>query len=269
MSVSHRNAAVAGQFYPSDPVMLQSDVNQYLNNASNFSKTLSPAPKAYIVPHAGYIYSGEIAANAYNQLKIHPELITKVILLGPAHQVPFSGIAYSSANYFNTPLGAVPVNNSVINKIKHLNFVVCNNAAHKQEHSLEVQLPFLQTVLNKFTVVPLVIGDCSSQDVAIILEQLWGGKDTVIIISSDLSHFNTYQIAQELDKNTSKAISLLQPEKIHYHHACGRTPVNGLLRIAKKKKLKVSVLDVRNSGDTAGDKNRVVGYGSYSFTETI
>ncbi len=268
MSVSHRNAAVAGQFYSNDPVTLQLDINQYLNNASNISNSLFTVSKAYIVPHAGYIYSGDIAASAYYQLKTRSKIITTVILLGPAHQVPFKGIAYSCANYFNTPLGSISVNKSLINKIKHLNYIVCNDEAHEQEHSLEVQLPFLQTVLNNFTIVPLVIGDSNSQEVATLLEQLWGNEETIIIISSDLSHFNTYEVAQKLDKNTSKAISLLQPEKIHYKHACGSTPVNGLLEIAKKKKLKVSILDVRNSGDTAGDKSRVVGYGSYSFSET-
>ncbi|VAW93010.1 COG1355, Predicted dioxygenase [hydrothermal vent metagenome] len=268
MTASHRNAAVAGQFYPNDSAALQSDINQYLNTVSKNSQPKKNA-KAYIVPHAAYIYSGGIAASAYNQLKKCSHSISNVVLLGPAHRVAFNGIAYCSAKFFNTPLGSVPVNNSIIKEIKHLNFMLCNDAAHEHEHSLEVQLPFLQTVLKKFTIIPLLVGNCNSLEVSILLEQIWGDSETLILVSSDLSHFNTYQVAKEMDNSTSKAITSLQPEKINYENACGRTPVNGLLDIAKKKNLKVSILDVCNSGDTAGDKNRVVGYGSYSFTEVI
>jgi len=266
MSLTHRIAAVAGQFYPDEPAVLQTDINQYLNEVSTLSDSDNSELKAIIVPHAGYIYSGSIAASAYNRLRKQSSTISNVILLGPAHRLSFKGIASSSANYFDTPLGAVEINSSLVDKLKHFNFINCIDAAHKSEHSLEVQLPFLQIVLKYFKIVPLLIGDCDPDDVAKILEFLWGGKETLIVISSDLSHFNNYKIAIKNDNNTSQAILNLQPENIRYEDACGRTPVNGLLKIAQKKRLKVSILDVRNSGDTAGDKQRVVGYGAYSFT---
>ncbi|MFV1982357.1 MAG: AmmeMemoRadiSam system protein B [Thiohalomonadales bacterium] len=266
MSPTHRITAVAGQFYPNEPAVLQTDINQYLNEVSTLSDSVNPELKAIIVPHAGYIYSGAIAASAYNLLYKQSSTISNIILLGPAHRLSFQGIASSSVHYFDTPLGSVAVNLSLIDKIKHFSFINCIDAAHQNEHCLEVQLPFLQTVLKKFTIVPLLIGECDPNDVATILDFLWGGNETLIIISSDLSHFNNYELAKHNDNNTSQAILNLQPENIHYEDACGRTPVNGLLKIAQKKRLKVSILDVRNSGDTAGDKQRVVGYGAYSFT---
>jgi len=262
MSVTHRQAAVAGQFYPLESKVLQSEINQYL---SQVSKTEAEECKAIIVPHAGYIYSGSIAASAYTKIQHHPGSISTVILLGPAHRVAFNGIAISSAKYFNTPLGDVVVNQTLNDKIAHFPFVHCNDEAHFDEHSLEVQLPFLQSTLDNFTIVPLLIGNCDSNDVATIIDYLWGGRETLIIVSSDLSHFNDYQTASKIDTNTSQAILNLDPDNIHYQDACGRIPVNALLKIAKQKKLTVKILDVRNSGDTAGDKLRVVGYGAYSF----
>jgi len=263
MTLIHRQAAVAGQFYSDNPAVLQSDINQYLDEIScsvNFDS------KAIIVPHAGYIYSGSIAASAYNALKNRTTSISNVILLGPAHRIPFKGIATSSACYFDTPIGAIEVNRSQLDTIERFDFINCNDTAHQNEHSIEVQLPFLQTVLHDFTITPLLVGDCNSNDVATLLETIWGGDETLIVISSDLSHFNNYDIATKNDNNTSQAILNLKPDNINFEDACGCTPVNGLLKIAQKKRLKVSILDVRNSGDTAGDKNRVVGYGAYSFT---
>lgn len=263
MSLLHRHAAVAGHFYPADITVLQSDINQYLNEVSS---SVVQELKAIIVPHAGYIYSGSIAASAYKQLQKRSADISSVILIGPAHRVPFKGIATSSAGFFDTPLGSISLNQSLIDTIKHFDFVSTIDAAHKDEHSLEVQLPFLQSVLHNFTIVPLLVGDCNSNDVTTVLEHLWGQEETLIVVSSDLSHFNSYNIATENDLKTSDAIVNLKPENINFNDACGRTPVNGLLKVAQKKQLKVTILDVRNSGDTAGDKSRVVGYGSYSFS---
>ncbi len=264
MSLIHRQAAVAGQFYPIEAMALSSEIEYYLNNASNLEVH---HPKAIIAPHAGYIYSGAIAASGYTQLQNRSTSITNIIILGPAHRVAFNGIATSSARYFDTPLGSVELNQSLIKKLSDLHFIQCHDEAHRNEHSIEVQLPFLQSILGKFTIVPLLIGDCDSNDVSTVLNLLWGGSETFIIISSDLSHFHSYDTATKNDDLTSQAILKLQPEKIHYSDACGRTPINGLLKIAQTKKLKASILDVRNSGDTAGDKTRVVGYGAYSFTE--
>ncbi len=264
MTLIHRRAAVAGHFYPTEATVLSAEIEQFLNNASNLELH---DIKAIITPHAGYIYSGAIAASAYSQLHNRTTAITNIIILGPAHRVAFSGIATSSAQYFDTPLGSIELNRSLIEKIESLSYVQCHDEAHRDEHSIEVQLPFLQNILNKFTIVPLLVGNCDSNDVATILNLLWGESETLIIISSDLSHFNSYDIATKNDDITSQAILNLQPEKIDYSDACGRTPVKGLLKVAQTKLLKVAILDVRNSGDTAGDKTRVVGYGAYSFTE--
>jgi len=266
MSLSHRQAAVAGQFYPDKVAVLQSDITHYITTVVELPELNSIAPKAIIVPHAGYMYSGVIAASAYNLLQKHAATITKAIILGPAHRVSFSGIAISSANYFDTPLGSVEINQSSIDNLTKNDFIHENDAAHEHEHSIEVQLPFLQTILHNFTIVPLLIGQCDENDVASILELLWGGDETLIVISSDLSHFETYEIANKMDTKTSQAILNLQPEKIQFEDACGRTAINGLLKIAQKKNLTPYIIDVRNSGDTAGDKKRVVGYGAYSLS---
>ena len=259
-----RSAAVAGMFYPANATQLRQDINGYLDHAT----THQQAPKAIIVPHAGYIYSGPIAASAYNNLRSLHQQIKKVVLLGPAHRVAFLGLAATSADFFITPLGKIKIDRYAMARISHLPQVITLDEAHAQEHSLEVQLPFLQVVLDDFELIPLVIGEDSKQEVADVLNILWGGEETLIVISSDLSHYNSYPVAQQMDLETSRAIEKLQPEKIHYDMACGRNPVNGLLEVAKQKHLRVTTLDCRNSGDTAGDKNRVVGYGAYAFSET-
>lgn len=256
-----RPPAVAGMFYPGEKHQLQQDINRYLAAAEPLSKP----PKALIVPHAGYIYSGPIAASAYINLLPARETIHKVVLLGPSHRVAFHGLAATSAQAFLTPLGTVPVDQTSLAKISSLPQVKQLDDAHAQEHSLEVHLPFLQTILEDFQLIPLVVGDASSTEVAEVLEQIWGGPETLIIISSDLSHYHSYTEARQLDQATSLAIENLQPEKIHYEMACGRNPVNGLLEIARQKGLHGKTLDLRNSGDTAGTKDRVVGYGAYVF----
>ena len=263
-----RPAAVAGMFYPSDATELRETIARYLNKVN---QGIAPADKtmvkAIIVPHAGYIYSGPIAASAYAHILPRREKIRRVILLGPSHRVPVSGIAASHAAEFQTPLGNIPLDLESIDKIVSLPQVTYMDIAHQMEHSLEVHLPFLQIVLNDFTLVPLVVGEASAEEVAEVLELLWGGEETLIVISSDLSHYHNYFEAQQLDERTSIAIESLEPEKIHYEDACGRTPVNGLLKIAKKFGARISTVDLRNSGDTAGDKDRVVGYGAYILNE--
>ena len=259
-----RQPAVAGQFYPDDPSQLERLLAQMLLQV----KPSKPEHvKALISPHAGYIYSGPVAASAFQVLRTQAEDIRRVVLMGPSHRVGFQGIATTSATSYQMPLGEIPIDREAIKKISALPHVMDNDQAHRFEHSLEVQLPFLQTVLREFTLIPLVVGDCPSHQVAEVLEMLWGGDETLIVISSDLSHYHSYEVARQLDEKTSQAILNLQPEQIHYDDACGRNPVNGLLVSAKTHGLKPSLVDLRNSGDTAGSRDQVVGYGAYLFTD--
>ncbi len=258
---SVRNPAVAGLFYPGDPRELRGMLADYLNAVS----AGGVVPKAIIAPHAGYVYSGPIAATAYARLKPARGHITRVVLLGPAHRVGFHGLALSSADCFQTPLGRITVDREAIEKISRLPQVRVMDAAHAQEHSLEVHLPFLQEVLGEFKLVPLVVGDAGAGEVGEVLDLLWGGPETLIVVSSDLSHYHDYRTAQQLDRATSQAIEQLRPEDIQYDHACGRNPVNGLLHVARRRGLKAKTIDLRNSGDTAGSQDRVVGYGAYVF----
>ena len=254
-----RIPAVAGSFYPAQAQQLHDNVNDYLRGVDAIGKV----PKAIIVPHAGYIYSGPVAATAYARLIPAADTITRVILLGPSHRYAFSGMAVTSALAYSSPLGDVPLDRAATDLILQLPFVECLDAAHVPEHSLEVQLPFLQQVLQNFTLVPIVCGDASADEVAIVLEQLWGGDETLIVISSDLSHYHDYATAQNLDKLTSHLIETLQYRHISGENACGKVPVCGLLRLLEHKGLSIKTIDLRNSGDTAGDKERVVGYGAY------
>jgi AmmeMemoRadiSam system protein B len=225
-----------------------------------------PAPKALIVPHAGYIYSGPVAASAYARLQPYRHRYTRVILLGPCHRVAFTGLASSGADVFRTPLGDVPVDKAAFAGLD-LPDVKVFDATHRFEHSLEVHLPFLQTVLDSFSLLPLVVGDAAPETVARVIDALWGGPETLIVISSDLSHYLTYDQARAIDGSTCEAIENLQAHNIDHHRACGATPIGGLLIATKRHGLKVITLDLRNSGDTAGDKNQVVGYGSWIFLE--
>ena len=266
-----RQPAVAGTFYHSDRLVLQTNVNDLLETAlleannEKQSENLIP-PKAIIVPHAGYIYSGPTAATAYARLSVGRDTIKRVILLGPVHRVPVNGLALPGVSVFATPLGRVQVDLDAITAIENLPQVVESVAAHALEHSLEVQLPFLQTVLEDFTLVPLAVGDATAEQVAEVLERLWGGPETVIVISSDLSHFLPYETARAIDTETVNNILNLHGP-LNHQQACGGTPVNGLMLAARQHHLHPQLLDLRNSGDTAGDKNRVVGYASIAFTE--
>lgn len=256
-----RLPAVAGMFYPQDPDDLQAAVNQYLLSGTHPQR----APKALIVPHAGYIYSGSVAGTAYASLAAGRDTIKRVILMGPSHRVPVIGLATCSAERFSTPLGTVSVDLDSIAALQRFPQVHNMDEAHILEHSLEVQLPFLQTMLNDFTLVPIVVGDSSISDVSMVLDELWGGDETLIVISSDLSHYHDYETAQQMDARTSHAIEAMDPEKIQYDDACGKNPVRGLLQVARQRHYHVKTLELQNSGDTAGPRNQVVGYGAYLF----
>lgn len=223
-------------------------------------------PKALIVPHAGYIYSGATAALAYAQLASVRSTIRRVVLLGPVHRVPVRGLALAGASAFATPLGDVPVDQAAIALLSSLPQVVVSPAAHALEHSLEVHLPFLQSVLENFSLVPLAVGNATPGEVAQVLEALWGGPETLIVISSDLSHFLPYRTAQALDGETAQRILAMDGPLTHAQ-ACGGTPINGLLLAAQNHHLKPRLLGLCNSGDTAGDRSRVVGYAAFAFSE--
>jgi AmmeMemoRadiSam system protein B len=255
-----RKAAVAGLFYPSDPRELQAQLEELLAQVAD---PRAAAPKAIIAPHAGYIYSGAIAASAYARLRTARDRIRRVVLAGPAHRVAFRGLARAAADEFETPLGRVTIDNPALDRLGDLAQVITHDAAHAQEHSLEVHLPFLQTLLADFTLVPLVVGDAAPAQVAQVLERLWGGPETLVVVSSDLSHYLPYAAAQVRDRATSRAIEALRFEDLGYDDACGRAPVSGLLHLARRRGLGVQTVDLRNSGDTAGDRDRVVGYGAY------
>jgi AmmeMemoRadiSam system protein B/AmmeMemoRadiSam system protein A len=259
-----RQPAVAGQFYPGSAQALSSAVEGYLDAADAGDRKV---PKAIIAPHAGYVYSGPVAATAYKRLEAARDTITRVILLGPCHRVAVRGLALSGADAFATPLGEIKLDKDAADSVSTLPQVTVFDETHRLEHSLEVHLPFLQKVLGEFTLVPLVVGQASPDEVAQVLDALWGGDETLIVISSDLSHYLDYDSAKQLDGATSKAIEELAPEKIDRHGACGRFPMAGLLALAKRRGMSVETVDLRNSGDTAGPKDRVVGYGSWLFFE--
>lgn len=256
-----RQAAVAGMFYPADRDELAATVQGFLDRAPVAAKST----KAIIAPHAGYIYSGPVAASIYARLKDAAERIKRVVLLGPAHRVAFEGLATSSADFFDTPLGRIPLDRDALDTICGMPQVRVLDEAHALEHSLEVQLPFLLTVIDAFKLVPLVVGEAASSDVAEVIEKLWGGDETLIVVSSDLSHYHDYNTARKIDRETSSAIEALDADAISYDQACGRTPIGGLLLAARRHGLHAHTMDLRNSGDTAGPRDRVVGYGAYAF----
>ncbi|PIW26092.1 MAG: extradiol dioxygenase [Rhodospirillales bacterium CG15_BIG_FIL_POST_REV_8_21_14_020_66_15] len=259
-----RPAAVAGAFYPDRPGDLQAMLVRCWDDARI---TVGPVPKAIIAPHAGYVYSGAVAASAYARVKPAHARIKRVVLLGPCHRVAVNGLALPGADAFDTPLGPIQIDKEAVALIRDLPQVQVFDATHAQEHSLEVHLPFLKSVIDDFKVLPLVVGQASPNEVAEVLERLWGGPETLIVVSSDLSHYLDYDSAREIDTRTCRAIEALAPERISTHGACGRFPVGGLLRLAKARGMTVETVDLRNSGDTAGPRDRVVGYGSWLFIE--
>jgi MEMO1 family protein len=259
-----RAPAVAGAFYPGQTAALWQDVASLLAHIPPDAKTRHPTPKALIVPHAGYVYSGPIAARAYARLAGARKRIRRVVLLGPAHRVPLQGLALPDTQAFATPLGQVEIDQHALALLSGLPQVVVSAAAHAQEHALEVQLPFLQSVLAHFTLVPLVVGNATAAQVAEVLALLWGGPETLIVVSTDLSHYLPYRTAQACDQDTVQHMLNLD-SSITHQQACGGTPVNGLLLAAREHHLHAELLGICNSGDTAGDKARVVGYAALAL----
>jgi len=258
-----RGPAVAGTFYPENPSVLEATVRNYLDDARVHSAETAGPPKAIIAPHAGFIYSGPVAASAYVQLEQARDRIERVVLHGPAHRYPVRGLAAPSGDAFETPLGRVPIDREALGRVLALECVEIVDHAHASEHSLEVHLPFLQLILDDFSLIPLVVGDADPEEVRTVLDLLWDGPETLIVVSSDLSHYHDYSTALLMDRGTTKAIETLRPEDIDYEQACGRIPIQGLLLAARTRGMRVRALDVRNSGDTAGPRDAVVGYGAY------
>jgi AmmeMemoRadiSam system protein B/AmmeMemoRadiSam system protein A len=262
---SIRPAAVAGLFYPGERNALYAEVTGLLGGVERDAPRLA-FPKALVVPHAGYVYSGPVAARAYDELSGARGLVRRVVLLGPVHRVPVRGLAAPSAEAFETPLGSIPVDRAALRALKDLPQVVQSDPAHAAEHSLEVQLPFLQAQLGEFSLVPLAVGNALVDEVAEVLERLWGGDETLIVISTDLSHYHAYEEARSIDSATLARIATCSTD-IDHDEACGATPLNGLLSYARERKLEVRLLAACNSGDTAGGRDRVVGYSSFALYE--
>lgn len=256
-----RPPAVAGTFYPGTRPLLQTQITALLAGAKASGQG---RPKAVIAPHAGYVYSGPVAACAYALLSPFRDVYDRVVLLGPAHRAYVRGLALPAADAFATPLGEIALDREAIAAIRDLPQVSISDAAHAHEHSLEVHLPFLQQVLAGFTLVPLAVGEASAEQVAEVLSLLWGDERTLIVISSDLSHYLPYLQARTTDEQTASLVLSKAPQ-LNHQQACGATPVNGLLLEAQRRGLRPELLDLRNSGDTAGDKSRVVGYASFAF----
>lgn len=257
-----RPAAVAGLFYPSDGGLLRTQVLDLLADIAASPKVM---PKALIAPHAGYVYSGRVAAAAFATLRDSAQIITRLVLIGPAHYLRVPGIAAPKVDAFETPLGRVPIDVEALRKIAELPFFIRADAPHAPEHALEVELPFLQTLLGRFQLVPLVVGDVAPQDVADLLRQLWAGPETLIVVSSDLSHYHSYEAARRLDLATAAAIEKGDWASLGPNQACGCVPIAGLLVEAERRGLKAQRLSLCNSGDTAGSRDRVVGYGAWMF----
>jgi hypothetical protein len=255
---------VAGLFYPQDTRELRSAVDAYLEAAPH--REPPRPPKALIVPHAGYPYSGPVAGSAYRLLRDSRTRVRHVVMLGPSHRVPMRGLAVPSVDRFATPLGEVPLDTVNCQRLRELGLVGVSDAPHAAEHSLEVQLPFLQAVLGEFDILPIAIGLSPPEQVARTLDSAWNGVETLIVVSSDLSHYHTSEEARLLDTETTHAI-LERRSDLPDEQACGARAINGLMQVARRRGLEVELLDQRNSGDTAGDRSRVVGYGSYALYE--
>ena len=270
-----RQAVFSGRFYPSDPTELRDMVKGFLTGAGVMEGgptrrqgcqwSQEGSPKAIIAPHAGYVFSGPVAGSAYAQFISARKEIRRVVLLGPSHYVAFAGLAATSTTGFATPLGIVLENAGAREQIANLPQVRIFDAAHTHEHALEVQIPFLQVVLEEFSVVALAVGEASAEEISQVIDALWGGAETRFVISSDLSHFHDSETARRLDAATAQAIEDLAPERVREQQACGRAPICGLLLAARRRGLHARTLDLRNSSDTAGPRDRVVGYGAFAF----
>lgn len=263
-SASIRRAAVAGFFYPHDPRVLHTQVAELL--ALALPPETSASPKVLVVPHAGYIYSGPVAATAFALLERIRHRISRVVVIGPAHRMAVRGFVLPAAQAFATPLGEVPVSRRDWLALQGRPDVSIDDAPHAEEHCLEVQLPFLQCILDKFEIVPILVGNAPADAVAELLDGLWGGDETLILVSSDLSHYTPYDRARQTDRATIGQILKGSPPLVH-DQACGATVLNGLMILAARRGLERQLLDLRNSGDTAGDRSSVVGYSSLVFSE--
>ena len=252
-------------FYPGNPVSLAAEVDDFLGGAEQLAPRLG-FPKALIVPHAGYIYSGPVAARAYDEIASARGIVRRVVLLGPVHRVAVRGLAIPTAEAFATPLGKIPIDHQALRAVQDLPQVVASDPAHAPEHSLEVQLPFLQRTLGEFALAPFAVGTASVEEVAAVIGRLWGGAETLIVISTDLSHYHVYDEALNIDRSTIKRIAGFATDLSH-EEACGATPLNGFLSIARKRNLSIRLLAACNSGDTAGGRGQVVGYSSFGLYE--
>jgi MEMO1 family protein len=260
-----RPPAVAGTFYPAEATRLRAKVEGFL--AAAYGSCAERRPKALIVPHASYLYSGPVAGHAFAALGQEAARIRRVVVIGPAHYVPIRGLAAPTVEAFRTPLGDVPLDGEVLAGILDLPQVELAEAPHQPEHALEVELPFLQSVLDDFALVPLLVGDATGGEVAGVLDQLWDGPETLTVISSDLSHYEAYANAKEHDGATAAAIERFDHAALGPRDACGYLPIAGLLIEARRRGMRLERLDLRNSGDTAGPKDQVVGYGAWAFHE--
>ena len=258
-----RPAAVAGSFYPGESAALAAEVDAYLAGARPDPHG-APPPKAIIAPHAGYMYSGPIAASIYARWRSLRGSVKRVVLAGPAHRVYVPGAAIPAAREFASPLGNVELDHEALATLARLDFVEVSDRAHALEHSLEVHLPFLQAVLGTFRLVPVLIGDAPPAQAASLLDAVWGGPETRIVVSSDMSHYLPYEAARRRDRDTVDAILALDARVVP-EEACGAAPINGLLETARRRALRPELVDLRNSGDTAGDRSRVVGYAAFAF----
>jgi AmmeMemoRadiSam system protein B len=260
-----REAAVAGTFYSADAAELAASIDEMLATAARAEPSVDRPPKALVVPHAGHVYSGPVAALAYATLLPVRDQITRVVLLGPAHHAGFDGLALPRVDAFRTPLGDIPIDDAVRGLLAGLPGVVVDDRPHAPEHSLEVQLPFLQRLLPAFTLVPIVVGHAPAATVARVLDAAWGGPETLVLISSDLSHYETYESAAAHDAETARSIATCASDAIGPYDACGAYPLRGLLELARARDLAPTLLDLRSSGDTAGPRDRVVGYGAFAL----
>jgi MEMO1 family protein len=267
-SMRVRAPAVAGSFYPADPAELRAQLARCLD-AAGPAPDAEPLPKALVAPHAGYVYSGVVAAAAYQRAARLAGRVSRVVLLGPAHRAFLRGLAAPRADAFSTPLGVIPVDRPLLDGLIDLPQLATSDAPHAGEHSLEVQLPFLQIVLGarpeRWRLVPLVVGDASDDEVEEVILRLWGGAETLLVVSTDLSHYHDYATAKRIDAESRRAVEALEPGGLGRESACGAVPLRGLLCAARRLGLEVRTLDVRNSGDTAGGRERVVGYGAWSL----
>ena len=252
-------------FYSGNARALADEVDELLGGVEALAPRVG-FPKALIVPHAGYTYSGAVAAGAYDAVRPARGVVRRVVLLGPVHRVAVRGLATTSDEAFATPLGSIPIDRQALTSVKDLPQVVTSDAAHALEHSLEVQLPFLQKTLGTFSLVPFAVGTASVAEVAQVIERLWGGPETLIVISTDLSHYHAYDEARRIDGNTISRIAGFATDLDH-EEACGATPLNGFLSLSRQKNLSLKLLASCNSGDTAGGRDRVVGYSAFGLYE--